>query len=182
MQRYRIAALIARALELAGEHIDAIDDARVTTTIDARLVRYYQALGIVSAPLGYVGRAAEYGEKHAHQIAVAKALQGQGLTLAQVKATIEGRDERALRAVLDDPQAQAISPFRSPTRAAPPPFDFPPQPSEKSEATAPRTTTEEHADEWSTTEVAPGVLLTLRGDAANGVPLVDVMRRALGVS
>ena len=65
-------------------------DERVNGVIDERTLRYYQSSGIVDRPLRYDGRAAIYGFRHLLQALATKALQAQGLSLAQVQAALAG--------------------------------------------------------------------------------------------
>ena len=65
--------------------------------VSRRTVRYYVQEGLVPAPLG-LGRGSHYGPPHLEQLLKVKALQEAGQTLDEIKRTLSGRGERALRA------------------------------------------------------------------------------------
>ena len=65
--------------------------------VSRRTVRYYVQEGLVPAPLG-LGRGSHYGPAHLEQLLKVKALQEAGQTLDEIKRTLGGRGERALRA------------------------------------------------------------------------------------
>jgi len=76
------------------------DDERVAAQLDARTVRYYQTLGLVSRPERYDGRRARYGYGHLLQLVALKALQAQGLSLEQIRAWLPDQPVAALQAAL----------------------------------------------------------------------------------
>lgn len=76
------------------------DDERVAAQLDARTVRYYQTLGLVSKPDRYDGRQAVYGYQHLLQLVAIKALQAQGLSLGQVQGWLPAQPVAALQAAL----------------------------------------------------------------------------------
>lgn len=80
-------------------------DGRVSAAPDARSIRYYQQLGIVSPPARYDGRRAVYGYRHLLQLLATKKLQARGLSLAQVQRALAGADTRRLEAALTDADA-----------------------------------------------------------------------------
>jgi DNA-binding transcriptional MerR regulator len=79
-------------------------DGRVAETIDARGVRYYQAIGVLDRPVRYDGRRAVYGYRHLLQLLSAKRLQQEGHPLQLIQRALAGRQterlERALAAML----------------------------------------------------------------------------------
>lgn len=89
---------------LAGELLDAAglrpEDGRVSAAPDERTLRYYQTLGLLDRPLGYEGRAANYGYRHLLQAVSVKLLQTRGYSLAQVQAALAGQATDALEAAL----------------------------------------------------------------------------------
>ncbi len=77
-------------------------DARTSDTPDARLVRYYQSLGLVDRPLAYAGRSAVYGYRHLLQIVAVKSAQAAGASLAQIQRALPGRTTAELEAAAVD--------------------------------------------------------------------------------
>lgn len=78
----------------------AVPDERVSAELDARTVRYYQTEGLISAPAGYEGRRARYTYRHLLQLVAIKALQAQGLSLAQARGWLPDKPVEALQAAL----------------------------------------------------------------------------------
>jgi DNA-binding transcriptional MerR regulator len=74
---------------LASSILDArevsVSDGRASDRVDPRTVRFYQTLGIVPKP-AYIGRRAMYGREHLVRVVVAKQLQAEGHSLAQIHA------------------------------------------------------------------------------------------------
>lgn len=74
---------------LASEVLEAraviVRDGRASDRVDPRTVRFYQTLGIVPKP-AYIGRRAMYGREHLVRVVVAKQLQAEGHSLAQIHA------------------------------------------------------------------------------------------------
>ncbi len=58
--------------------------------VPARTIRYYIARGLLPGPL-VAGRAASYGPEHLERLAQIRALQGEGLTLAEIAHRLAGR-------------------------------------------------------------------------------------------
>jgi DNA-binding transcriptional MerR regulator len=85
--------------QIAGAGL-ASDDERVAAQLDARTVRYYQTLGLVSKPARYDGRQAVYTYQHLLQLVAIKALQAQGLSLGQVQGWLPAQPVAALQAAL----------------------------------------------------------------------------------
>lgn len=93
-----LAAAVERRLEEAGL-LGAPQDGRVSPAPDARTVRYYTTLGLLDRP-SIVDRQARYGRRHVLQLLAIKALQGQGLPLAEVQSRLYGRSDGELEALL----------------------------------------------------------------------------------
>ncbi len=74
-------------------------DGRVAPLPDARTVRYYGTLGLVDRPR-IEGRTARYGPRHLRQLLAVKALQAQGVPLADVQARLYGRTDAELAALV----------------------------------------------------------------------------------
>jgi DNA-binding transcriptional MerR regulator len=79
-------------------------DGRVASLPDARAVRYYQTLGMVSRPLRYDGRQAVYGHRHLLELLAIKRLQAAGYSLAQIQRALTGATLAALEAAGAAPQ------------------------------------------------------------------------------
>jgi DNA-binding transcriptional MerR regulator len=99
-------------------------DARVTPAADERTLRYYQSTGILDRPLRHDGRQAVYGYRHLLQVVAVKALQSQGLSLAQVAAALRGASTEELERALggDALRAQPLptpAPSLAPSSARP---------------------------------------------------------------
>jgi DNA-binding transcriptional MerR regulator len=75
-------------------------DGRVAGAPDARTVRYYGTLGLVDRP-SIVGREARYGRRHVLQLVAIKALQAQGMPLADVQKSLYGRSNSELESLLN---------------------------------------------------------------------------------
>lgn len=111
---WTLPALVAALSPLAAA-LPGVGDERVSATIDERTLRYFQSSGIVDRPLRYDGRVAVYGYRHLVQALATRALQAQGLSLAQVQAALLGVStadlERAVAGALGpahaDPQSRA---------------------------------------------------------------------------
>ncbi len=57
--------------------------------VPARTIRYYIARGLLEGP-DMAGRGASYGEKHLERLRAIRALQGKGLTLAEIARRLSG--------------------------------------------------------------------------------------------
>ena len=75
-------------------------DGRVLSVPDARTVRYYATLGLVDRP-NIVDRQARYGRRHSLQLAAIKALQAQGLPLADAQKRLYAKTDEELNALLE---------------------------------------------------------------------------------
>lgn len=92
-------AQVRARLTQAG--LDASEgDGRVSPLPDARTVRYYATLGLVDRPL-VQGKEARYAHRHLLQVLAIKALQADGLRLADVQQRLYGRSTRELEAIVD---------------------------------------------------------------------------------
>jgi DNA-binding transcriptional MerR regulator len=78
----------------------AQEDGRVAAAPDPRSVRYYGTLGLVDRPL-IVERGARYGRRHVLQLVAIKALQAQGMPLAEVQRNLYGRSNSELESLLN---------------------------------------------------------------------------------
>ncbi|MDP2309177.1 MAG: MerR family transcriptional regulator, partial [Pseudomonadota bacterium] len=121
LDRYRptehgLASLVDAAREILLAAGSAVEDERVSSSPDARTIRYYQSLGVLDRPLRHDGREAVYGYRHLLQAVATKLLQAQGYTLAQVQRALLGSTtERLERAV-----AEALGDAPAPASPAPP--------------------------------------------------------------
>lgn len=124
---------------LASSILDArevsVSDGRASDRVDPRTVRFYQTLGIVPKP-AYIGRRAMYGREHLVRVVVAKQLQAEGHSLAQIHAglAMHATDDlvvalmktdaaAAPRARRGEPSAPAIpAPALAPARSPAPAF------------------------------------------------------------
>jgi DNA-binding transcriptional MerR regulator len=75
-------------------------DGRILSVPDARTVRYYTTFGLVDRP-NIVDRQARYGRRQSLQLAAIKALQSQGLPLADVQKRLYARTDEELKALLE---------------------------------------------------------------------------------
>lgn len=98
-REYSLAELSAISAVLC-EGLATPADERVRTAPDERTLRYYQTCGLVDRPLRYDGRNAVYGYRHLLQAVTVKALQGQGLSLAQVQRALLGASTNQLEAAI----------------------------------------------------------------------------------
>ncbi len=113
-REWTLSSLVAVLSPLVSALPGAADE-RVNGVIDERTLRYYQSSGIVDRPLRYDGRAAVYGFRHLLQALATKALQGQGLSLAQVQAALFG----VSTAELESAVGRALGSVGAPTGVAP---------------------------------------------------------------
>lgn len=120
---------LVRAAAILLEGMPAVpSDGRVAALPDARTLRYYQSIGLVDKPLRYAGRQAVYGYRHLLQVLAVKALQGRGLSLAQVQRALLAAPTESLEAAVAEALAGApgaasaasTAPAAAPTSLAPP--------------------------------------------------------------
>ncbi|MEO7360077.1 MAG: helix-turn-helix domain-containing protein [Gemmatimonadaceae bacterium] len=78
----------------------SVADQRVQAAPDARIIRYYQTTGLLDRPNRYDGRSARYGERHLLQLVAVRALQSNGLSLAQVQTMLAGATSSELQQVI----------------------------------------------------------------------------------
>jgi DNA-binding transcriptional MerR regulator len=98
---FTLADLVSAAAGLCAQ-LPEVGDERVRALPDERTLRYYQSSGLLDRPVRYEGRNAIYGFRHLLQAVAVKALQGQGLSLAQVQGAMAGAGTGELEsAVLD---------------------------------------------------------------------------------
>lgn len=100
-KEYGLEELVGQARFLLERAAFSLDDERVAEYPDARTIRYYQTIGVVSKPLRYKGRRAVYGYLHLLQVVATKLLQAQGHSLAQIQKTLLGSSIADLEAALD---------------------------------------------------------------------------------
>ena len=93
-----LAAIASSALEAMGVHVD---DGRASSRIDSRTVRFYQTIGVLPKP-EYEGRRAIYSITHLLRLVVAKRLQAEGHSLAQIQAALPTRTDAQLWKALED--------------------------------------------------------------------------------
>ena len=130
----------------AGLRATVLDE-RVSAAPDERTLRYYQSLGVMDRPIRHEGRQAIYGYRHLLQALAVKALQAEGLSLAQVQRALAGADDATLeRAVLEAMGASTTTP-PGPSLPAPPP-----PPPQAPTRPGPR---------WVSVELAPGLLVSI---------------------
>lgn len=123
-----------------------VSDQRVQAAPDARTIRYYQTAGLLDRPSRYDGRTARYGQRHLLQLVAIRALQSNGLSLAQVQAMLSGATLGELQQVIagamgeDTPMIAPTVVYEEPAAGIPTPF-------------TPTTLT--------AVELAPGVVVTI---------------------
>jgi DNA-binding transcriptional MerR regulator len=78
-----------------------VTDQRIQAVPDARTLRFYQSTGLLDRPLRYDGRVAKYGWRHLLQVVAVRALQAQGMSLAQVQAALAGATQDELEHMLE---------------------------------------------------------------------------------
>lgn len=104
-QELTLEALVGTAARLLRQMQVRPDDGRVAEELDARGVRYYQALGVIDKPLRHDGRRAVYGYRHLLQLLSVKVLQQEGHPLHLIQQGLAGKSteslEKALAAVAD---------------------------------------------------------------------------------
>jgi DNA-binding transcriptional MerR regulator len=100
-----LSAEVARLLAARGL-LGAQPDPRVSAAPDARTLRYYTTLGLLDRP-AIVGRQARYSPRHLSQVLAIKALQAEGLPLANIQDRLFARSEGELHALLEALSARA---------------------------------------------------------------------------
>lgn len=128
-------------------------DDRVSAVPDARTVRYYQTLGLVTRPARYKGRQALYGLEQLLQVLCVKLLQTHGYSLSQIQRALAGASmDRLEAAALDGLAGEADAVANVTVNAATPSTGAP---------AAPTPTTTPMARPLVSAELAPGVYLTV---------------------
>lgn len=97
---FTLAALAAEVARLSPALGAGAADERVSAVPDERTLRYYQSLGVLDRPTRYDGRQAVYGYRHLLQALAVKALQAQGLSLAQVQRSLAGATDALLESAV----------------------------------------------------------------------------------
>jgi DNA-binding transcriptional MerR regulator len=120
-RRYTLSELAdacAAALDALGV---AARNGQVRDRPDARTIRYYTSLGLVSRPAEMTGRTAWYGDRHLLQVLAVKAMQARGTSLADVQRILVGASTDELRSAigpgLPAALAAAARPAAEPDRA-----------------------------------------------------------------
>ena len=138
--------LVTAAGTLLAEAGPAQSDGRVTTLPDARAVRYYQTLGLVSRPLRYDGRQAVYGYRHLLELLALKLLQARRTPLGLIQQALAGTTTATLEAAVVD--GLGLAPATSSAVAAA--LDITQRPDSAPDRRA-----------WAAEEVWPGVVVTV---------------------
>lgn len=123
--------VVERANALLSAATTAQRDGRVRPTLDARMVRYYQTLGIVPPPRRAGGRRAVYRSTHLVRAVVTKLLQAGGARLGDVARRLGERSDQDLwqqvgdllqsgsaRAVMRAPEVPPAPAHETPRHAA----------------------------------------------------------------
>ena len=90
-------------------------DGRISVELDARVVRYYQTLGLLDKPHRFDGRKAMYGVRHLLQLLAIKKLQADGYPLALIQENLAGRSTAQLEAIVGDMNPVAVTAAAVPT-------------------------------------------------------------------
>jgi len=149
-------------------------DGRVSVELDARVVRYYQTLGLLDKPHRFDGRKAIYGVRHLLQLLSIKKLQADGYPLALIQENLAGRSTAQLEAIVGEispvavaAQAGGGSAGASPSREMSPVAAAAPAPPARQELFA--------------AQAAPGVTVVIDPAlVADARTVLDRIREALG--
>ena len=96
---------------------------RVREVPDRRTIRYYITLGLLDEPTVWWARTALYGPRHLTQLVAIKRLQARGLSLAEVRARLEGLTDRQLAELAQlPPTGEALAPAPVPQAPEPVPL------------------------------------------------------------
>ncbi len=115
---FSLGGLAAHATSLCARLRVHPGDERVRIAPDERTLRYYQSVGLLDRPLRYDGRVAIYGYRHLVQAVAVKALQGEGLSLAQIQAALAGISTERLEAAVAQAIGEQAMPGAEATSAA----------------------------------------------------------------
>jgi DNA-binding transcriptional MerR regulator len=89
------------AARLIGQFVPRQERGSVTEVPDERMVRYYIAEGLISAPEGRQGASAVYGYTHLLQLLAVKRLQAEHLPIKKIREMVEGKTAGALEQILE---------------------------------------------------------------------------------
>jgi DNA-binding transcriptional MerR regulator len=89
------------AARLVEQFVPRQERGSVTEVPDERMVRYYTAEGLLSAPEGRQGAAAVYGYTHLLQLLVVKRLQAEHLPIKKIREMVEGKSAAELEQLLE---------------------------------------------------------------------------------
>jgi DNA-binding transcriptional MerR regulator len=100
-------------IEELGQAVEAVlsqdgpiqESGRIRDVPDRRTIRYYTTLGLIDRAAAMRGRTALYGRRHLEQLVAIKRLQAEGLSLAEVQATLAGITPQKLRALARVPES-----------------------------------------------------------------------------
>jgi DNA-binding transcriptional MerR regulator len=161
--------LADKAAKLVSELVPAQTRGSVSELPDERMVRYYSAGGLLSAPEARQGPAAVYGYLHLLQLLVIKKLQAEHLPIRKIKELVEHKDEEELERLLNVERSDRSRPAalqylesllgataRSATPVAMEPTAM------YSQSLAPSAS----PSSWARVEIEPGLELHIRDDYA----------------
>jgi DNA-binding transcriptional MerR regulator len=89
------------AARLVGQFVPRQERGSVTEVPDERMVRYYIAEGLISAPEGRQGASAVYGYTHLLQLLAVKRLQAEHLPIKKIREMVEGKTASALEQIVE---------------------------------------------------------------------------------
>jgi DNA-binding transcriptional MerR regulator len=92
--------LADEAARLVTEYVPRQERGSVSEVPDERMIRYYSAEGLISAPEGRQGAAAVYGYQHLLQLLVIKRLQADHLPIKKIREICEHKSVTALEGIL----------------------------------------------------------------------------------
>lgn len=110
LKEFSLVELAAETNHLLARMPLAMDDGRTSERVDARTIRFYQSIGIITKPK-YEGRCAVYAFEHLLRLLVAKRLQSEGYSLAQVQSTIPQQNNDQLIEALEKMKPQPVFNF-----------------------------------------------------------------------
>ncbi len=92
--------LADEAARLVADYVPRQERGSVSEVPDERMIRYYSAEGLISAPEGRQGAAAVYGYQHLLQLLVIKRLQADHLPIKKIREICEHKSVTALEGIL----------------------------------------------------------------------------------
>ena len=175
------AQLADAAARLIAEIVPRQERGSVSEVPDERMVRYYSAEGLISAPEGKQGLSAVYGYGHLLQLLVIKRMQAEHLPIRKIKELVEGKSERELEQMLEIEGVKSKSAAKNAATEylesllkprAPAPQTPPPMPASRRAASrmaapasvAEHTVSASSVNAWSRVEIEPGLELHIRED------------------